>query len=300
MDRLPLFSTLFCLLSNQLPASGFQAPRPALLHSRRHVTLTTRISAVQIDEYATRDYDSFVEWGNNYGLSQENGFQLSEQFGEWGIMAGQNAQAGSRLLFVPAMLRITSSRVRQEEFPQLEPAIAQFFDATNSKGQQNLDCQFYLFLKVLQEYEQQESSPYYAWLNALPRKFRTALTFDPFEMECLPPFVKYLAQMDLYNYEVCVLMILMLLLMFVVVGDDVSFYERDQFRFFARRDRSSCIDTIQSFIQSFSTINSYLWIRCNHWTFPLSAGRQRITRKLPNGRSTSSLLVPERPSARAK
>lgn len=161
---------------------------------------TTQLFAVDVSEAAPRDYNTFAAWGNQYGLQTEN-MQLGEQFNEWGGVAINNAQAGSRVLFVPGQLRLTSSRIRQEEFPQLENAIKQYFDATNSNGQTNLGCQFYLFLKILKEYDQGEQSPYYPWLNALPRNFHTSITFKPYCIECLPPFVAFLAKQDRSNYE---------------------------------------------------------------------------------------------------
>lgn len=62
-------------------------------------------------------------------------------------------------------------------------------------------CQFYLFLKVLKEYDQGDQSSYYQYLNALPRKFTTAITFDDFELECLPPFVAFLSKTDRFNFD---------------------------------------------------------------------------------------------------
>ena len=192
---IPTAALLFALAST---ASAFQVPRLHSIPAAR----ATKLSAIATQVDAPRDYNTFAEWVQNYGLAQEN-FQITEQYaaGEWGGVANQQAQAGSRVLYVPAMLRLTSSRIRQEEFPNIEGAVAQYFDATNSNGQINLACQFYLFLKVLQEYDQGEQSPYYPWMNALPRKFRTAITFDSFEVDCLPPFVAYLAKQERNNFD---------------------------------------------------------------------------------------------------
>ena len=184
-------------------STAFQVPR--LARSERTLRHPHRLSAVATDEAAPRDYNSFVEWAMNYGIAAEN-LQLNEQEkpGEWGGFAIQAASAGSRVLYVPAMLRLTSRRIRTEEFAALEPTIAQYFDATNTNGQINLACQFYIFLKVLQEFDKGEQSPYYAWLNALPRKFTTAITFDSFEVDCLPPFVGFLAKRDRANFDLFV------------------------------------------------------------------------------------------------
>jgi hypothetical protein len=58
-----------------------------------------------------------------------------------------------------------------------------------------------LFLKVLKEYDLGTESPYYAWLDALPRKFNTAVNFRDVETDCLPPFVKFLSLRDQNNYS---------------------------------------------------------------------------------------------------
>ncbi|CAB9515286.1 M protein repeat protein [Seminavis robusta] len=210
MSRIcPSSSVLILLLAVCTSCSAFQVSlRPLTVRTSRSGFLqsTSLSSTVDVSTNAARQYNGFVEWASYYGVLQEN-FQISEAVNphnggtEWNVVAGLPAGAGSRALFVPAMLRITSMRARQEEFAALEGAISQYIDATNSNGDINLACHFYLFLKVLQEYDLKDQSPYVAWLDALPRKFSTALEFDPLEMDCLPPFVKYLANQDRQNYD---------------------------------------------------------------------------------------------------
>jgi len=201
MNRLFIFPILLLAQHYAIGTLAFQVPRlPSFSVSRTSNLHSTQTSSIQISETAPRDYNSFVEWATNYGVSLDN-MQIAEQFGEWGAVSSQASPAGSRVLYVPAMLRLTSNGIRQDEFAHLEPAIAQYFDATNSNSQSNLACQFYLFLKVLQEYDQGQQSPCYAWLNALPRKFHTSITFTPYCIECLPPFVAFLARQDRFNYD---------------------------------------------------------------------------------------------------
>ena len=180
-------------------ASAFQLP-----HSSKPSTSTRlfslQTSQVDVSAQAPRNYNNFLDWANYYGVGQEN-FQLNPQSSNWGVSASQYAPAGSRVLFVPAMLRLTSERIRQDEFAALEPMINQMIDPTTSNGYINLPNHFYLFLKVLQEYELGDQSPFFSWLDALPRKFATAVTFSEFEMDCLPPFVKFLARRDRHNCQ---------------------------------------------------------------------------------------------------
>ena len=158
---------------------------------------------VDLSIYAPRNYDGFINWASYYGVSQEN-FQIAAQSGDWGVVAAQPAAAGSRVLYVPSMLRLTSSGVRETDFNNIDGFVKAYFDATNSQGDINLGCHFYLFLKVLQEFDLGDQSAYFPWLDALPRKFTTAIMFDDFEIDCLPPFVKMLALRDRSNYELFV------------------------------------------------------------------------------------------------
>ncbi|CAB9520422.1 M protein repeat protein [Seminavis robusta] len=175
------------------------------LSSSRNNAASTKLfslqtSQVDISTGAPRNYDGLINWAQYYGLSTENTFQVTTQSGDWGAIAAQPAAAGSRVLFVPAMCRLTSDRIRTEEFADMAPYIAQYFDNADGNTKVDLACHFYLFLKVLQEYDLGDQSPFFGWLDALPRKFSTAVTFSDFEVDCLPPFVKYLANTDRYNY----------------------------------------------------------------------------------------------------
>ena len=210
MSRLSLFPALLVslLLTGALAFQVHPAVTPPTRTKTPTGTTRTRklfsvqTSQVDVSEQASRNPDGFLEWATYYGISPEN-FQVNTQSNNWGAVATQDAPAGSRVLFVPAMLRMTSQNVREQEFADLEPTISQYIDATYNDGDTdiNLACHFYLFLKILQEYDQGDQSPYFYWLDALPRKFSTALTFSDFEMESLPPFVKFLAEKDRYNYD---------------------------------------------------------------------------------------------------
>jgi len=176
---------------------GFQLPsNHQSVHPNRRLSIDTRLSALSVDVNAPRDYQNFAGWSNHYGLQMENGFQLTENEGDWSVIAGAPAARGSRVLFVPGMLKLSSRQAREEEFPGLD-SIEQFLD---KKGSKDLVPQFFLFLKVLKEYENGEQSPYYPWLDAMPRRFSTAVTFDDFEVQCLPPFVGSLSRLDRINF----------------------------------------------------------------------------------------------------
>lgn len=52
---------------------------------------------------------------------------------------------------------------------------------------------FHLFLKVLIEYEKGEESPWFPWLDSLPRRFFNGASMTPYCFLCLPPLVGSLA-----------------------------------------------------------------------------------------------------------
>ena len=157
---------------------------------------------VDVTEAAPRNGYSFMEWAGHYGIQPEN-FQLQPIEGDvnWGAVATQPARAGQRALFVPSMLRMFTPNIMQQEFPNLGPMIQQRIDSKSRNGDIDLVNHFYLFLKVLKEYDLGTESPYYAWLDALPRKFNTAVNFRDVETDCLPPFVKFLSKRDQNNYS---------------------------------------------------------------------------------------------------
>jgi hypothetical protein len=196
-----------------LPAvAAFQAPLSVQSSTSTATTTTTTASRtapllatlVDTSERAERNGYSFMEWASHYGIQPEN-FQLQPIDGSlnWGAVATQPARAGERALFVPSMLRMFTPNIKQQEFPNIGQVVAQKIDPKSdlALGDVSLANHFYLFLKVLQEYEMGEASPYYAWLNALPRKFNTAVNFRDFETDCLPPFVKFLSKRDQNNYS---------------------------------------------------------------------------------------------------
>lgn len=176
--------------------------------SRSYTTSTTSLAAtmvnkVDVRESAPRNGYSFMEWGSHYGIQPEN-FQLQPMQGDlnWGAVATRPARAGERALFVPSMLRMFTPNIIQQEFPNIQPIVQQkIASSKSSNGDIDLANHFYLFLKVLKEYELGSESPYFAWLDALPRKFQTAVNFRDVETDCLPPFVKFLSKRDQQNYS---------------------------------------------------------------------------------------------------
>lgn len=58
---------------------------------------------------------------------------------------------------------------------------------------------YYLMLKILVEYEKGQESPWFPWLNALPRYFSNAVSMTPFCNKCLPSLMASLAMKEPAN-----------------------------------------------------------------------------------------------------
>ena len=152
-------------------------------------------AVINIDENASREIGAMDEWATNVGVQRVEGFQLTSEDGlDWSVMTTQPIAANSAVLLVPNNVILTSSRARQE----LEQ-LGNVQDAVDQLGRLGAGDQiplFYLFLKVLLEYERGDQSPYFPWLNSLPRLYFNAVSMTDFCYECLPPLVFSLARAE--------------------------------------------------------------------------------------------------------
>ncbi|CAJ1941732.1 unnamed protein product [Cylindrotheca closterium] len=105
------------------------------------------------------------------------------------VLPGTKYQ-GNRVLAVPSEMILSASQIAQEFRGYVESAL----QTLEQKGYLHLQPHFHLFLKILMEYEKGESSAYYPWLNSLPRRWNTAVSFDYFCMSTLPPYIKKVCQ----------------------------------------------------------------------------------------------------------
>lgn len=168
-------------------ASAFQARSPSssslLPHRQYHTTKLRSSLASTIDatEFAPRDINPLYEWAAGYGVQTAECFELSSEDGvDIYAIANQNLPAESPVVCVPSDLIITGYNARMElgaEAVAAERAI---------KLPDHVP--FYLFLKVLKEYELGEQSPWYTWLNSLPRYYGSGASMTDFCYSCLPPY----------------------------------------------------------------------------------------------------------------
>lgn len=146
---------------------------------------------LSLERTAQREVGQFQEWAGQCGVQPENGFALEEivsgENEDWRAITTTGVSQGSRVLFVPGGMILSAGLVSQE----YGDYVGASFEILERKGNlQRVYPQFFLFLRVLVEYEQGMNSPYYPWIASLPRKWDTAVSMDEFCLSCLPPFIK--------------------------------------------------------------------------------------------------------------
>lgn len=155
---------------------------------RTRITLSEGL--LSLERNTQRRVDQFQGWAAEYGVQAENGFHLVGEMvdgnEDYHASTSTGAAQGSRVLFVPGEMILSASRIAEEYQGYADQAL----QILEEKGVIHLYQQFYLFLKILLEYEQGTNSPYYPWMESLPRKWNTAVSFDYFCMSTLPPYIK--------------------------------------------------------------------------------------------------------------
>lgn len=149
-------------------------------------------TAIDITASAPRHIESLGEWGASWGIQTSDCFQLvSEDRLDIYAITNQNLPAGSPIIFIPSDVILTGSKARQELGANAYAAEQKLMN--NSLEGSDRISQFYLFLKILMEYELGERSYLYQWLNSLPRYFSNGASMTYFCFGCLPPYAAELA-----------------------------------------------------------------------------------------------------------
>lgn len=151
------------------------------------------ITVVDIDENAPRDIVGFEDWASSYGVQRCDGFQLTSEDGGFDVnaMTTMDIPAQSPVLYVPNEMILKTSEA-QEELGIFTAAEKRLVSA---KAADHIPY-FYLFLKILKEYELGDQSPWFPWLNSLPRYYSNGASMTPFCFDCLPPLVGLMAKKD--------------------------------------------------------------------------------------------------------
>jgi len=161
---------------------------------------TTDNNLIDISEYASRDTDYLQQWAYNCGVQTDPGFQFTSDDGGYDIyaMTQTDIPAGSCILYVPSNMFLTSYNARQE-FGQMEES-EKLIGSLAGSDQFPL---FYLFLKILVEYERGVNSDWYPWLNSLPRIFNSGAAMTPSCYDCLPPLAAKFCMEERVRYINC-------------------------------------------------------------------------------------------------
>jgi hypothetical protein len=191
-----IHALLFIALILESSVSAFPLERPPSVKSS---STRTTLWAISIDESTERDLSLLGEWATYFGIIGSDGFGLTQTNpDDWAARAALGMSKDHQVLKVPKDIILSSPMIRQEYGAAIEPAL----EYLRKKGIYHQRGQFLLFCKILAEYEQEEQSYWYAWMNSLPRKFFTAISMDDFEISCLPPFLYSLSMMDRIHFSV--------------------------------------------------------------------------------------------------
>ena len=192
------FVSAFQTLTFTNSASFSHTPLPS---TGRIATAPLSATAVSVDENAPRDIGSFEQWAANCGVQRAEGIQLTTEDGDdYFVTTTQSLPAGSPVLFVPNQMVLSSVAAEQEfRSPNLLEAEAQLAQA-DMRDQIPL---FRLFVKILSEYEKGDQSPYFPWLNAMPRRYYNGVSMTYACFDCLPPYASRLSKKERERYKVC-------------------------------------------------------------------------------------------------
>ena len=153
-------------------------------------------AAIDISELARRDIPSFENWAYEYGIQRAEGHVLSsydhDGMGVLDIYASTTTDIpmGTCVLYVPESLILTSTKAMSELRTTDMNEAEKILYSINAESEIR---HYYLLVKLLVEYEKGESSPWFAWLNSLPRYYTNAASMTPFCCLCLPSLMRKLA-----------------------------------------------------------------------------------------------------------
>ena len=140
---------------------------------------------VDIGEDAYRDVESMDEWATACGVQKAGGFQLTSEEGPLGldvsVMTTEDMAEGTPVLFVSNEMIFASDQIEQELGPYVQEAVGilRRLSGDDDFELRHIRSHFYLFLKILMEYEKGDQSPWFSWLSSLPRTFYNGASMTP-------------------------------------------------------------------------------------------------------------------------
>lgn len=151
---------------------------------------------VDLSDNAQRDVGTMSQWAEGYGVQKGDGFDITSYDGQDYMAVTQaDMPAGSPVLYVPSDLVFSSSKAAAEFGGALQEAESQLVNA----NLQEFIPLFRVFVKVLIEYEKGAESPWYPWMNSLPRQYYNGASMTSACFDCLPPYAAWLALTERIN-----------------------------------------------------------------------------------------------------
>lgn len=195
-------STQHGLSSKSSSSSAFSRSSPAS-SSRVPQSQSTRLSMLDLSEYAQRDVYAMEEWATQYGFQKAPGVELyTADNVDFQLITQQPIQAGGSVLFVPADIVMNSDAVSQEYGGALQQAEQELVNMDSGTAQR-LPL-FRLMIRVLAEYEKGADIPFFPWLNSMPRVFYNGVSMTDDCFNCLPPYAGWLASNEKHNFKMFV------------------------------------------------------------------------------------------------
>lgn len=169
--------------------------------SALHVSTLSDTGLINIaDEYAQRDVYSMDEWAQQYGMQKVDGVEIFTADGaDFQLMTNAPIAGGSTVLYVPSNMVLSSNNIAEEFGGSLEAAENALVAMENGLAQR-LPL-FRLMVKILSEYEQGQNSPFFPWLNSVPRMFYNGVAMTDACFDCLPPYAKLLTMNERNTYS---------------------------------------------------------------------------------------------------
>jgi len=187
------------------PASSYQYPGSLSTFTsidKRKSSLASYSQTIDLtDEYTPRDVYGMEQWALQNGVQKVDGVELVQSASDdmdWQLITNQDILGANTVLFVPAGMIMSSNSVVEE----LGGALV---SAENALMQQDILLEqrlplFRLMVKILIEYEKGQDSPYFPWLNSLPKRFYNGVAMTDTCFECLPPYASKLASDERNDY----------------------------------------------------------------------------------------------------
>ena len=204
--------------------NGASAFVPTAMQSRGSASVILHMSDayssyLSVDEQSPRNIAPFDEWTTTCGVQRSEGLRMfmtnpDDEYNQDDVSLTTDVDlpAGSPVLGVPANMMLTSTNSQAEleaisdslnpEMPNSDAGgVRKAVDMLSRLGAGDTVPKFYLFLKVLLEYSKGSESPYYPWLDSMPRLFYNSVSMTNFCYECLPPLVFSLSRRERVKFD---------------------------------------------------------------------------------------------------